>query len=190
MAQLLFKSLPQVIVLCCLLTNSRVAYASGGPLDPAPQFINIALVLAGLTYLYTKAIKPMLRTRAETIKNELEKGQKELSIAQAHYEEVEKEYQGLEQKVADIQSKAVEDISDMKVALLKQMEDEDKRIELSTKRSIQDELSRAKRELQEESVEIALTIAEELVKSNITDADQKRFKTTFIRAVEKEGTNV
>jgi|GEM_PF-4134131 len=190
MSKLLFKSLPQGIVLCCLLTSSRVAYASGGPIDPVPQFVNIAILLVGLTYLYTKAIKPMLRTRAETIKNELEKGQKELSIAQAHFEEVEKEYQELEQKVADIHSKADEDISDMKLALQEQMENEEKRIELSTKRSIQDELSRAKRELQEESVEIALTIAEELVKSNITDDDQKRFKTTFIRAVEKEGTNV
>ena len=92
--------------------------------------------------------------------------------------------------MADIHSKADEDISDMKLALQKQMKDEEKRIELSTKRSIQDELSRAKRELQEESVEIALTIAEQLVKSNITVEDQKRFKTTFIRAVEKEGTNV
>ena len=190
MSKLILKSLPQVIVLCCLMTSSSVAYASGGPLDPVPQFVNIALLLAGLTYLYTKFVKPTLRTRAETIKNELEKGQKELSIAQAHYEEVEKEYQGLEQKIADIHSKADEDTSDMKLVLLQQMEHEEKRIELSTKRSIQDELSRAKRELQEESVEIALTIAEELVKSNITDEDQTRFKTTFIHAVEKEGINV
>ena len=83
-------------------------------------------------------------------------------------------------KIADIHSQAQEDIAAMKVSFAEQMKAEEIRIASSTQRSIQDELSRAKKELHEESVDIALTIAETLVKNNVTTVeDQKSVQTTI-----------
>ena len=190
MLKFIFKSFPQLVVVAGLLLSSNQAYASGGPMDPVPQFVNLLILIGIGTFVYQKKIKPILVARAEQIKDELEKGQKELSIAEAHAEEVEKEYNALDAKIALIHSQAQEDIAAMKKGFLEQMKAEEGRIASSTQRSIQDELARAKKELHEESVDIALTIAENLVKNTVTIEDQHRFKQQFIHAVEKEGSNV
>ena len=190
MSNFILRSLPQLMVASLLLLSSNQAHAAGGPMDPVPQIVNFIILVGIITYVYQAKVRPVLITRAEEIKADLTKGQKELEIAEAHAEEVNKEYSQLDAKIAEIHSQAKEDITKMTAAFEQQMKDEEARIASSTKRSIQDELARAKRELQEESVEIALEVAEGLVKKNITSADQTRFKQTFIRAVEKEGTNV
>ena len=190
MSNFIFKSFPQLVVVAGLLLSSNDAYASGGPMDPVPQFVNLLILIGIITFVYQSKIKPVLISRAEQIKNELTRGQKELEIAEAHAEEVNKEYSELDAKIADIHSQTQEDIAAMKVSFEEQMKAEEARIASSTERSIQDELSRAKKELHEESVTIALTIAENLVRNNVTAEDQSRFKQQFIRAVEKEGSNV
>lgn len=190
MSKLIFKTFPQLVVVAGLLLSSNQAYASGGPMDPVPQFVNLLILIGISTFVYQKKIKPILVARAEQIKSELEKGQKELEIAQAHAEEVDKEYSELDEKIAKIHSQVEEDIAAMKTGFAEQMKTEEDRIANSTQRSIQDELSRAKKELHEESVDIALTIAANLVKNNVSVEDQNRFKQQFIRAVEKEGSNV
>lgn len=190
MSNFIFKSFPQLVVVTGLLLSSNDAYASGGPMDPVPQFVNLLILIGIITFVYQKKIKPVLVNRAEQIKSDLTRGQKELEIAQAHAEEVNKEYDELDVKIAGIHKQAQEDIAAMKVSFEEQMKTEQARIATSTERSIQDELSRAKKELHEESVEIALNIAENLVRNNVTVEDQNRFKQQFIRAVEKEGSNV
>ena len=190
MSNFIFKTFPQLIVVVVLLLSSNNAHASGGPMDPVPQFVNLLILIGIITYVYQSKIKPVLIARAEQIKNDLTRGQKELEIAQAHAEEVNKEYNELDSKIAEIHSQALEDIAAMKVGFEEQMKAEEARIASSTERSIQDELSRAKNELHEESVSIALTIAENLVRNNVTTDDQARFKQQFISAVEKEGSNV
>lgn len=190
MLNFILRSFPQLMVASLLLLASNQAHAAGGPMDPVPQIVNFIILVAIVAYVYQSKIRPVLITRAEEIKAELTKGQKELEIAEAHAEEVNKEYSQLDAKIAEIHSQAEEDIAKMKETFEQQMKDEEARITSSTKRSIEDELARAKRELQEESVEIALEVAEGLVKESITSEDQIRFKQTFIRAVEKEGTNV
>ncbi len=184
------KSTSPFIVATMVFLSSSTAHASGGPSDPVPQFVNLLILGAALFLVYSKVLKPQLVERAEAIKNELEKGQKELEIAKAHSEEINKEYAQLDAKIAEIHAQANADIEALKVTFKEQMVAEDERIAQSTARSIQDELIRAKRELQEESVEIALSIAEDLVKRNVSSDDHARFQTTFIQAVEKEGSNV
>ena len=190
MSNFIFKSFPQLVVVASLLLSSNNAHASGGPMDPVPQFVNLLILIGIITFVYQSKIKPVLVARAEQIKSELDQGTKGVEIAEAHAEEVEKDYKELDAKIALIHSQAQEDIAAMKVSFAEQMKAEEIRIASSTQRSIQDELSRAKKELHEESVDIALTIAENLVKSNVTVEDQNRFKQQFIRAVEKEGSNV
>ena len=87
MSKFIFKSLPQLIVVVGLLVSSTQAHASGGPSDPVPQFVNLLILIGIITFVYQSKIKPVLVARAEQIKSELEKGQKELSIAEAHAEE-------------------------------------------------------------------------------------------------------
>ena len=186
MSNFIFKSF-LLIVVASLLLSSNDAYASGGPMDPVPQFVNLLILIGIITFVYQSKIKPVLVARAEQIKNDLTRGQKELEIAQAHAEEVNKEYSELDADI-DIHSQAQEDIAAMKVTL-EQMKAEE--AELLIQPSVRFRISSPRQEkLHEESVTIALTIAENLVRNNVTTEDQSRFKQQFIRAVEKEGSNV
>ena len=90
MSKFIFKSFPQLVVVAGLLMSSTQAHASGGPSDPVPQFVNLLILIGIITFVYQSKIKSVLVARAEEIKSELEKGQKELSIAEAHAEEVDK----------------------------------------------------------------------------------------------------
>ena len=137
MSNFIFKSFPLLVVMAGLLLSSNDAYASGGPMDPVPQFVNLLILIGIITFVYQSKIKPVLVARAEQIKNDLTRGQKELEIAQAHAEEVNKEYSELDAKIADIHSQAQEDIAAMKVSFEEQMKAEESRIASSTERSIQ-----------------------------------------------------
>jgi F0F1-type ATP synthase membrane subunit b/b' len=189
MSNFILKYLPQLIIFGLLLSSNE-AHASGGPMDPVPQIVNFLILVGLFTVLYQMKIRKTLVERAEKIKTELEKGQKEWSIAQAHAEEVNKDYQELDAKISAIHQQTQEEIAAMTAHFKEQMSAEEVRIANATQRSIQDELARAKRDLQEESVMIAMDIAESLVKTSIGAEDHSRFKQTFIHAVEKEGTNV
>ena len=189
MSNFIFKSFPQLVVVAGLLLISNQAHASGGPMDPVPQFVNLLILIGIITFVYQSKIKPVLVARAEEIKSELEKD-KRLFHCTGSRRRSRKRLQraGCEDRFDSQPSSRRH--RPMKVSFAEQMKAEEIRIASSTQRSIQDELSRAKKELHEESVDIALTIAENLVKSNVTVEDQNRFKQQFIRAVEKEGSNV
>ena len=82
------------------------------------------------------------------------------------------------------------DVTALKEDFAQLMTHEIERIKISTQGAIEDELNRAKKELQEESVEIAMLIAEDMVREKLTNDDHSRFKQIFISAVEMEGSDV
>ena len=96
----------------------------------------------------------------------------------------------LSDRIDAIQAQADEDVKAIKEKMSKQLADEKRRIQESTKRSIEEELNRAKVELQRESIEISVELATELLKENIQDADHDRLSQTFVQAVASGGSHV
>lgn len=182
------KGLTQITVVGMLLLMSTPAFAGGG--SYTSQTVNFVLLAAILGFIISSKLPPVLRSRAETIRSGLEQGQKELEIAQHRHQEVLERYNSLEETVKNIGIEAAEEIGNMKAEFSARMEEERIIIENSTKFAIQDELHRAKQELQDESIEIAMTLAESLIKEKLTEEDHTSFKLQFISAVEKEGSNV
>ena len=187
LTQSMKTSLRTVVVICTLLTSSP-AFAGGG--SYMSQSVNFLLLVAVLGFIITAKVPPILRNRAESIRSGLEQGQKELGIAQARHQEVSERFNSLDVVIKQIEDDASQDIEDMKTQFKARMEEERLIIERNTKFAIDDEVKRAKQELQDESVEIAIARAEELIRNKITDEDHTNFKLQFISAVEKEGSNV
>jgi F-type H+-transporting ATPase subunit b len=178
----------KMIVTLCLLVVSTPAYAGGGTYTQ--QTVNFLILLAVLLFIGFKIIPPKLRARAEAIQSGLEQGQKELEIAEHRHREVEEKYASLDEEISEILDQANIDVNALKEDFAQLMTQEIERIKISTQGAIEDELNRAKKELQEESVEIAMLIAEDLVREKLTDDDHSRFKQVFIGAVEMEGSDV
>lgn len=178
----------RIMVVGSLLFTSSPAFAGGG--SYMSQTVNFLLLVAILGFIVSTKLPSVFRNRAESIKSGLEQGQKELEIAQHRHEEVSERFNSLEDTIQQIEVEANEDIGNMKAHFSARMEEERLMIENNAKHAIQDELHRAKQELQDESVEIAMKLAEDLIKNKITDEDHINFKQQFISAVEKEGSNV
>lgn len=178
----------RTVALGSILFASSPAFAGGG--SYMSQTVNFLLLVAILGFIITTKLPPLFRNRAESIKSGLEQGQKELEIAQHRHQEVSERFNALEETIKNIEVETAEDIGNMKAHFSARMEEERIMIENNAKFAIQDEILRAKQELQDESVEIAMKLAEDLIKNTITDEDHSNFKQQFINAVEKEGSNV
>ena len=177
----------QIRVFILLLSFSTPAWAGGG--DYVSQSFNLLLLLGFFFLLGKKNLPPLFRNRSQDIQYYIDKGQKELDAANQRNEELKTQIANLGQRLEEIQNQAEEDIKAMEVKMSKQMSDEKYRIKESTRRSIEEELTRAKAELQRESVEISVDLAANILKESINEDDHQRLSQTFVQAVAKEGTH-
>lgn len=171
----------RILISLLLLSITTPAFAGGGTY--VSQSVNFLLLAIILFVLAWKNLPNVLENRAQDIEHNIEKGQKDLEIAQTRHEEVQEQLQNLDKKIAEIEEQAEKDISALKAKIDQQLIDEKQRIAGSTQRSIQDELNRAKYELKQESAELAIQIATNLLKEKITEDDHKKISGSFAKTV-------
>lgn len=169
------------IISLLILTMSTPAFAAGGTY--VSQSVNFILLAVILFVVAWKNVPTLLENRAQDIEYNIEKGQKDLEIAQTRHEEVMEQVQNLDQKVSEIMEQAENDISAMKSKTERQLVEEKERIAIGTKRSIQDELNRVKNELKNESAELAIKMATSILKEKITVDDQQKISNHFAKVV-------
>jgi len=177
----------KILVSILLFSFSTPAWAGGG--GYFSQTFNLVLLLAFFAFLAWKNLPPLFRNRSQDIQYQIDKGQKELDAANKRNEDLKKQIANLGERIEAIQKQAEADVKAMEAKMSKQISDEKYRIKESAQRSIAEELSRAKSELQRESVEIAVELAAEVLKKEINEDDHQRLSQTFVQAVAKEGTH-
>ena len=187
MSQFMTKIPSTFTVVIALLTVSNSAHAGGG--DYVSQTFNFVLLVVILFLLTRKKISQSLHTRAETIQYNIDKGQKELEIAQAHYEELQTELSNLDKRIESIHIQTQEDIKSLNEEFAQNLETEKQRIQSNMERSIQDEYNQSKEELKEVGVQLAMQIVHDKLGTQINADDHKRFADGFMQIV-KEGSHV
>jgi F-type H+-transporting ATPase subunit b len=176
------------IISLLILTMSSPAFASGGTY--VSQSVNFILLAVILFVVAWKNVPTLLENRAQDIEYNIQKGQKDLEIAQTRHEEVMENIQNLDQKLSEITEQAENDISAMKQKMDTQLVKEKERIAIGTKRSVQDELNRVKHELKQESAELAIQMATNILKEKITADDQQKISNHFVKVVTLGEDNV
>lgn len=176
------------IISLLILTMSSPAFAGGGTY--VSQSVNFILLAVILFVLAWKNVPTLLENRAQDIEYNIQKGQKDLEIAQTRHEEVMENIQNLDQKISKIAEQAQNDILAMKHKVDKQLVKEKERIAIGTKRSIHDELNRVKHELKNESAELAIQMATKILKEKITADDQQKISNHFVKVVTQGEDNV
>ena len=171
----------RIIISLFLLSMTTPAFAGGG--SYVSQSVNFLLLVIILFVISWKNVPSLLEDRAQDIEHNIEKGQKDLEIAQTRHEEVQEQLENLSKKVSEIEAQAEKDIVTLKAKLDQQLKDEKSRIAGSTQRSIQDELNRAKYELKQESAELAIQLATNILKEKITEEDHKKISGNFAKTV-------
>lgn len=178
------------LLLVCLMTGVAIAAGGGGHDDSGVLLkdflwrgLNFGLMVALLVFLLRKPIKNGLAGRREGI-------EKALADAKQAQEEAEAKFAEYDQKLA----LATEEIAEISNAIRKEGELEQKKIIESAKEMAikieQDaekaaalEVAKARTELQREAVQLAVELAEDLLKKNFTKEDDARLIDEYIKKV-------
>ena len=163
------------------------AHAAGGGMNYVNQSINLLIFVGLLIAFARKPIMKMVRDRARGIRNELEDSQKMLQKAENDFASINEKLSSIEAHIEELRAEAANDAVKLKEEMKQRGAAESARIVAAAEQSIEEQLRRAKRELQAEAVEAAVELATQHIKQSLNDADQQRFNAEFVANLKQEG---
>jgi len=180
----------RTILLFVASTGTALAAGGGDGGFPAKELlfhaINLAIVIGILVKFAGPKIKDALANRSTQTRRELQEAAEARQAAQARFEELEGRLSGFEQELASMRQAAEADVQ-REVDSIDQRGDRDARlIALSAERSIRDETQRARQQLREDAVNLAVKVATDAVERDIGDGDHQRLAGEFLGAVNSE----
>lgn len=180
-----------ITALLLVALTSGVAFAAGGGhvdsgvllKDFLWRCLNFGLMAALLIYLLTKPIKKGLAGRREGI-------EKALAEAKQAKEEAEAKFAEYDQKLA-LATEEIEEISNAirregeleKQKIIESAKQMASKIEQDAEKAAALEVAKARTELQREAVQLAVELAEDLLKKNFTKEDDTRLIDEYMKKV-------
>jgi F-type H+-transporting ATPase subunit b len=163
--------------------------AHGGSLAPAKlkdlfwRTVNFLALVVLLVKFLGKPISSGLLGRQQQIKEDLEELSLRRDEAEKSYKEFEAKLAGMEKEMELVVQKAIAQAQNEKERILADAERAAEDIKRQAEAAIQAELEDAKRVLREEVAEQAAAMAEELIVSNLTPADQVAITEQYLERV-------
>jgi len=172
--------------------NSTLGFnwSIGLPEDPMPlikdflwRVLNLAVLIWLLVKFAGKPVKEYFAGRREMI----QKGVKEAQEAKAAAEKIYREYQeklaGLDGELKAIEERAQLEAEREKERMLRETEELVVKLQQQARQMADQEVASAKRQLRTEAAQVALEVAEKLVKENVTEADRQRMVEKYLEKV-------
>jgi F-type H+-transporting ATPase subunit b len=147
------------------------------------KVMNFAVLAIGLFLLLRKPLAKALSDRIQGIKDqlsELEARKKEAEEELAGYNE---KFQQLDKEAEKLIAQYIQQGEDAKAKIIKEAEIAAQKLEEQARRNIEHEFKKTREKLQEEVLEKALTKAEEIIKTRISDKDQERLVDEYLDKV-------
>ena len=113
-----------------------------------------------------------------------------LQKAESDFASINEKLTSIESHIDALRDEAASDAVKLKEEMKARGAAEAKRIVATAEQSIEEQLRRAKRELQAEAVEAAVELATQHIKQNLNDADQQRFNAEFVSSLKQDEPNV
>lgn len=145
--------------------------------------VNFLALVVLLVKFAGKPISAGLGGRQQQIKDDLEELTRKREEAERSYKEFEVRLAGMEQEMERIVHKAIAQAQNEKERILADAERAAEDIKRQAEAAVQGELEDAKRTLREEVAEQAASLAEQLIISNLTAADQIAITEQYLERV-------
>jgi len=170
-----------------LLLLVDTALAAGGEGPPLTEIgihaINFVLLYTVLFFLARKPVAELLKGRQAEIKKALDDGNAALKAAEDRHSELDSRLAHFDKLVEDMKAQAKSDADNERVAMRRKTKADIVSLQALTERTIREETRNARAALQREAVDLAVQIAEESLRKQITDADHQRLAGEFLVAV-------
>jgi F-type H+-transporting ATPase subunit b len=170
-------------IVCCLadLLPSPV-FAAGGE-EPGLisldwslliQGVNFLLLLVLLTKILYRPLLAKMNERTHAIQKSLDEAQQARAEAQKERDEFAAKIQAAYAEAQGIRAAALKDAADEQRRLVDAARAEAARLVASARQEMDQDVRRARQELRQEVADLAIAIAERLIKKSLNDADHRR----------------
>ena len=145
--------------------------------------IGLAALLGVLTYFTREPLRNFLLDRSDGIRRQIEAAEAALASARAEAAELRARLaRAAQESDAFVQAAAAQAEAE-RVAALERAQQAAERIRQESKRSADQEIARARRELQDEAAKLATSIAAEILREVMTPEDDRRLVGEFVEQI-------
>lgn len=148
--------------------------------------VNFAIFAVLFWVVARKPIAAAISGRATAIRSGLDEAARLNAEAQARFDSVETRLAALDKEIEEMRADALEDAEREAATLRARGAVEAVRIKESAERAIREEAARAKSEIRQEAVALAVQLAKETLTRTITREDQERLAKEFLAAVDAD----
>ena len=141
--------------------------------------VNLLILLGVLVYFLKDSVKNFLTERKGSISSEIDHAQHTITEAKKKYEEYADKLKGIENEINSIKDSIVKQGETEREEIVKQANIASENIKKEAQETIQFEANRAKQEIQSDVITLALSIAEKIIKENLSEPDKQRFVDEF-----------
>jgi len=168
-----------LLLLCASVVAAQAAstgHADSGALlkDYLYRTFNFAVMVGILGYLLAKPFRNAMSGRREGIAKALSEAEKIKAEAEAKFAEYDRKLQAATDEIDEIYASIKKEGEAERDRIIENAKIVAARIKEDAQKGAEEEIRRAKQLLQEEAARLAVGVAEELLKKNITAADQSR----------------
>ena len=175
--------------LLMLLPGTALAASDGGLSDLIFPAINLSLLLGVLFYYAHKPIQAFFQDRRDRIRGELEAAAELRKEAELRHSRWQRQLIDLEAEMDRIRAAASERAESESERILGDARAAAQRIRDDARAAIEQEVRRARTELREEAADLALKLASDMLRSQVTDSDNDRLVDEFIRKIEEPASS-
>jgi len=146
--------------------------------------VNFAILVSLLVKFLSKPLGTFLKRRQAEVKKALEEAERARSEAEKKAKEYEARLARMDEEIQGIHQALREEGEREKARLIREAEQMAEKIREQAQVTARQEIRAAQRVLREEMADLAVRLAEEIVKRGITEADQKRLVEEYIDQME------
>ncbi|GAB6062647.1 ATP synthase F0 subunit B [Deferrisoma palaeochoriense] len=148
------------------------------------KFVNFGILVAILYFALRKTVPQALRDRRENIRRALEEARKALAEAEAKLKDYKARVANLEQEIAQLRADFEAEGKRQQERILAEAERAAEGIRRQAEASAQNEVKRARDELRAHAAQLAVAMAEEIIRGAYGPEDQKKAVDFTVRRVE------
>ena len=166
----------------------RLALASeneGGGSPLLWHAINLLLVLGVIAYFARTPLRTFLSERRQKIEEGIESARAELAAAEQRLAECRARVASIDRTLEEIRSAVRTQAESESARLLAEARAAAERIRRDAAAAIEQELRRARQHLHGDAADLAVRLAGDLLRGNLTDADRTRLVDDFVERVER-----
>ena len=157
-----------------------------GAIDTVARLVNFAILAGTLWYLLRSPIAKYLADRGTQIRSDLVNAAELKQTAAAAIEEIDRKLKALPAELEALRAQGAQDIATEEARIRAAAAAERERLLEQARREIDVQVKVAERELVMHAADLAVGVASERIKKNITDDDQRRLLDRYVQQLKAD----